>query len=105
MQPFSTPAPTAELTQVVDDILAAGPTAGRRSGLLGCSDEQKRSARQVCQTHLLDETDEEKELRLVRQHRMEELDEFAQFHRLSPHLRTKIRNYVDFQWSVTKGSE
>ena len=36
--------------------------------------------------------------------RMEELDEFAKFHRLSPHLRIKIRNYVDFQWSVTKGS-
>ena len=34
---------------------------------------------------------------------MEELDEFAKFHRLSPHLRNKIRNYVDFQWSVTKG--
>ena len=35
--------------------------------------------------------------------RMEELEEFAKFHRLSPHLRNKIRNYVDFQWSVTKG--
>ena len=35
--------------------------------------------------------------------RMEELDEFAKFHRLSPQLRIKIRNYVDFQWSVTKG--
>ena len=35
--------------------------------------------------------------------RMEELDEFAQFHRLSPSLRKKIRTYVDFQWSVTKG--
>lgn len=30
--------------------------------------------------------------------RMEELDEFAKFHRLSPQLRCKIRNYVDFQW-------
>ena len=35
--------------------------------------------------------------------RMEELEEFAKFHRLSPLLRNKIRNYVDFQWSVTKG--
>ena len=35
--------------------------------------------------------------------RMEELEEFAKFHRLSPQLRIKIRNYVDFQWSVTKG--
>ena len=35
--------------------------------------------------------------------RMEELQEFARFHRLSPQLRNKIRNYVDFQWSVTKG--
>ena len=35
--------------------------------------------------------------------RMEELHEFAKFHRLSPLLRGKIRNYVDFQWSVTKG--
>ena len=35
--------------------------------------------------------------------RMEELQEFAKFHRLSPQLRNKIRNYVDFQWSVTKG--
>ena len=35
--------------------------------------------------------------------RMEELDEFAKFHRLSPQLRGKIRSYVDFQWSVTKG--
>ncbi len=36
--------------------------------------------------------------------RMEELDEFSKFHNLSPALRNKIRNYVDFQWSVTKGS-
>ena len=35
--------------------------------------------------------------------RMEEIHEFAKFHRLSPVLRSKIRNYVDFQWSVTKG--
>ena len=35
--------------------------------------------------------------------RIEDLREFARFHRLSPSLRAKIYNYVDFQWSVTNG--
>ena len=35
--------------------------------------------------------------------RIEELREFAHFHRLSPSLRTKIYNYIEFQWSVTNG--
>ena len=35
--------------------------------------------------------------------RVEELSEFARFHRLSPSLRAKLINYVDFQWSVTNG--
>ena len=35
--------------------------------------------------------------------RMDELTEFARFHNLPPSLRTKIHNYVDFAFSVTKG--
>ena len=35
--------------------------------------------------------------------RIGDLKEFAAFHRLSPSLRQKIYNYVDFQWSVTNG--
>ena len=34
--------------------------------------------------------------------RMDELSEFSRFHNLPPTLRTKIRNYVDFAFSVTK---
>jgi hypothetical protein len=35
--------------------------------------------------------------------RMDELTEFSRFHKLPPSLRTKIHNYVDFAFSVTKG--
>lgn len=35
--------------------------------------------------------------------RMKELDEFAEFHRISPPLQAKLRHYVSFKWAVTKG--
>ena len=35
--------------------------------------------------------------------RVQELGEFAKFHNVTPSLREKIFNYVEFQWSVTNG--